>query len=113
MELRANHLIPAVEYLQANRLRQRLMEEVEGALGDVDVVLSPHGVSWHPRLSLNALSSTTGHPVVAIPTGLRANGMPLGVTLMGRLYREGDLLAVAQRLLEATRFSEQRPAGFS
>ncbi len=113
MELRANHLVPAVEYLQANRLRQRLMEEVEQALSDVDVVLSPHGVWWHPRLSLNALSSTTGHPVVAVPTGLRSSGTPLGVTLMGRLYREGDLLAVAQRLLEATGFMEQRPPNFS
>jgi Asp-tRNA(Asn)/Glu-tRNA(Gln) amidotransferase A subunit family amidase len=113
MELRANHLVPAVEYLQANRLRQLLMEDVEQALGDVDVVLAPHGVWWHPRLSLNAVSSSTGHPVVAVPTGLRSNGTPLGVTLMGRLYREGDLLSVAQRLLDATGFAEERPRLFS
>lgn len=113
MELRAFHLVPAVEYLQANRLRQRLMEETHRALKEVDVVLSPHGVWWHPSKSLNPIMSLTGHPSVAVPTGLRSNGQPLGVTLGGHLYREGELLAVAQRLLEATGFQEMRPPLFS
>jgi Asp-tRNA(Asn)/Glu-tRNA(Gln) amidotransferase A subunit family amidase len=111
MELRANHLVPAVEYLQANRLRYRLMVDTHAAIAGVDVVLAPHGMWWHPRLGLNALTSTTGHPVVAIPTGLRSDGLPTGVTLMGRLYQEGALLAVAQRLLDATGFSDLRPPG--
>ncbi len=113
MELRANHLVPAVEYLQANRLRQLLMVRTHEAIANVDVVLSPHGTWWHPRLGLNALSSTTGHPVVAVPTALGPSGRPLGVTLMGRLYDEGRLLAVAQRLLEASGFTEHRPPLFS
>ncbi|TDJ04687.1 MAG: hypothetical protein E2O71_12870 [Deltaproteobacteria bacterium] len=113
MELRANHLVPAVEYLQANRMRQRLMEETHQALSEVDVVLSPHGLWWHPSRSLNPLTSLTGHPVVAVPTGLGSNGEPLGVTLAGHLYREGELLAVAQRLLEATGFQEKHPPLFS
>lgn len=112
-ELRAYHLVPAVEYLQANRMRQRLMEETHRALREVDVVLAPHGVWWHPGRSLNPLTSLTGHPVVAVPTGLRSNGQPLGVTLAGHLYREGELLAVAQHLLEATGFHSQRPPRFS
>ena len=113
MELRANHLVPAVEYLQANRMRQRLMEETHQALSEVDVVLSPHGLWWHPSRSLNPLTSLTGHPVVAVPTGLGSNGEPLGVTLAGHLYREGELLAVAQRLLEATGFHQKHPPLFS
>ncbi len=113
MELRANHLVPAVEYLQANRLRQQLMVQTHEAVAAVDVVLSPHGTWWHPRLGLNALTSLTGHPVVAVPTGLRANGQPMGVTLMGHLYREGRLLAAAQRLLDASGFAAHRPPLFS
>jgi len=112
-ELRAYHLVPAVEYLQANRMRQQLMEETHQALSEVDVVLSPHGVWWHPSRSLNPIMSLTGHPSVAVPTGLRSNGEPLGVTLAGHLYREGELLAVAQRLLEATGFHEKHPPLFS
>jgi len=112
-ELRANHLVPTVEYLQANRDRQRLIEKTHEALSEVDVVFAPHGLWWHPTRSLNALTSLTGHPVVSVPTGLRSNGQPLGVTLAGHLYREGELLAVAQRLLEATGFQRERPPLFS
>lgn len=112
-ELRAYHLVPTVEYLQANRARQRLMEETHQALREVDVVLAPHGLWWHPRRSLNPLTSLTGHPVVAVPTGLRSNGQPLGVTLAGHLYREGELLAVAQRILDLTGFQKERPPLFS
>ena len=78
----------------------------------MDVVVSPHGVWWDPRRSLNPLTSLTGHPVVAVPTGLRSNGQPLAVLLAGRLYREGELLAVAQHLLEATGFPAKRPPLF-
>jgi Asp-tRNA(Asn)/Glu-tRNA(Gln) amidotransferase A subunit family amidase len=112
IELRANHLVPTVAYLQANRARQRLMEETHEAMNDVDVVVSPYGVWWDPRRSLNPLTSLTGHPVVAVPTGLRSNGQPLAVLLAGRLYREGELLAVAQHLLEATGFPGERPPLF-
>ena len=112
-ELRAYHLVPAVEYLQANRLRQRLMVETHEAISEVDVVLSPHGVWWHPSRGLNAIMSLTGHPSVSVPTGLRSNGQPFGVTLASHLYREGELLAVARLLHEAMGFHEERPPLFS
>ena len=89
------------------------MEKTHQALSEVDVVLSPHGIWWHPLLSPSPLTSLTGHPVVAVPTGLASNGEPFGVTLIGHLYREGELLSVAQRLLEATGFDKQRPPLFS
>jgi Asp-tRNA(Asn)/Glu-tRNA(Gln) amidotransferase A subunit family amidase len=110
-QLRAYRLVPGVEYLQANRARTLLMQEVARALGDVDVVLAPR-TSGRPERSLNPLTSLTGHPVVAVPTGLAADGTPMGVTLMGRLYREGELLSVAQRILEATGFDQERPPRF-
>lgn len=111
-ELRAYQLVPAVEYLQANRLRQRLMEETHRALEGVDVVLGPR-THWDPSRSGNPLTSLTGHPVVAVPTGLASDGTPLGVTLTGRLYREGEILALAQWLLETTGFDRERPRRFS
>ncbi|MEX1184918.1 MAG: amidase [Gemmatimonadota bacterium] len=111
-ELRAYSLVPAVAYLQANRMRYRLMQETHAAIADVNIVLGPRTL-WDPARSLNPLTSLTGHPVVAVPTGLGADGAPLGITLMGRLYREGELLAVAQRLQEAMGFPTLRPPLFS
>ncbi len=112
LQLRTYHLVPGVEYLQANRERRLLMEATHRSLDGVDAVLSPR-THWNPKRSLNPLTSLTGHPVVAVPTGLRSDGTPMGVTLMGRLYREGQLLALAQRLLEATGFERNRPPLFS
>ena len=38
----------------------------------------------------------TGHPVVVLPCGLDATGMPFGIQLVGRRGRDGDLLAIAE-----------------
>lgn len=111
-ELRVNHLVPTVEYLQANRARQLLMQGTHEAMKDVDVVISPYGVWWDPNRGLNPLTSLTGHPVVAVPTALRSNGQPMAVLLAGQLYQEGKLLAVAQHLLEASGFQGRRPPLF-
>jgi Asp-tRNA(Asn)/Glu-tRNA(Gln) amidotransferase A subunit family amidase len=104
-ELRAHHLSPAGEYLQANRMRQRLMEETHRAMEGLDMVLSPR-THWTAERSLNPLTSFTGHPVVSVPTGWNARGTPLGVTLTGHLYREGEILALAGRLMRETGFEE-------
>ena len=51
--------------------------------------------------------------IITCAKGLTSGYVPLGVTLIGHLYREGELLSVAQRLLEPTGFHEQRPPLFS
>ncbi len=111
-QLRTYHLVSAVEYLQANRKRQLIMEDTHRSIEGVDVVLSPR-THWDPKRSLNPLTSLTGHPVVAVPTGLASDGTPMGVTLTGRLYHEGEVLALAGRLLEATGFERNQPPRFS
>jgi Asp-tRNA(Asn)/Glu-tRNA(Gln) amidotransferase A subunit family amidase len=109
-ELRAYHLVTAVDYLQANRERMRLMDAYARATRDVDVVVGGR-VTLDAATSLNPLLSLTGHPTVAVPTGLRANGTPTGFTLAGRLYDEAGLLVVA-RLIEAALWPGHRPPGF-
>jgi Asp-tRNA(Asn)/Glu-tRNA(Gln) amidotransferase A subunit family amidase len=97
-ELRAYHLVPAVDYLQANRLRLQLMEAYARATQDVDIVIGGR-VTLASRTSLNPLTSMTGHPAVAIPIGFTRRGTPNGITLVGRLYDEASLLHAA-RILE-------------
>jgi Asp-tRNA(Asn)/Glu-tRNA(Gln) amidotransferase A subunit family amidase len=106
-DLRAYHLVPAVDYLQANRQRLRLMEAYARATQDVDVVVG--GAVTLDRSSLNPITSLTGHPAIAVPTGFRANGTPTGFTLAGRLYDEAALLGVARVIERATGLGGRKP----
>jgi amidase len=40
----------------------------------------------------------TGHPVVVIPIGQTQNGLPIGMQIVGKRWREMELLAIAQSL---------------
>ncbi len=111
-ELRAYHLVTAVDYLQANRERLKLMEAYARATAGVDVVIAGR-VTLNARTSLNPLTSLTGHPTVAVPTGFRASGTPTGITIAGRLYDEAGLLLVARVVEAATGLGGRRPAAFA
>ena len=101
-ELRVSQLVPAVEYLQANRIRMLLMEEGARAMEDIDVLVAP----WR---SINPLTSMTGHPVVAVPNGFTEQVTPTGIAFMGSIYGEDKLLALAKAYQEATGFHERHP----
>ncbi len=106
-DLRAYHLVTAVDYLQANRERLRLMDAYARATHDVDVVIC--GQVTLDANSLNPITSLTGHPCIAVPTGFRSNGTPTGFTLAGRLYDEAGLLIVARVIEQATGLGGRRP----
>jgi Asp-tRNA(Asn)/Glu-tRNA(Gln) amidotransferase A subunit family amidase len=106
-DLRAYHLVTAVDYLQANRVRLKLMDAYARATKDVDVMVGG-AVTLNPS-SLNPITSLTGHPAVAVPTGFRDNGTPTGFTLAGRLYDEAGLLVVARVIEAATGLGGRRP----
>jgi Asp-tRNA(Asn)/Glu-tRNA(Gln) amidotransferase A subunit family amidase len=108
-ELRAYHLVPAVDYLQANRARLVLMEAYARATRDVDIVIGGR-VTLAARTSLNPLTSMTGHPAVAVPVGFTARNTPNGTTLIGRLYEEAALLEAAQLLEREFAARGRRPA---
>ncbi len=106
--LQVAHLVPAVEYLQANRVRMLLMEEMAGVMSDIDVIVAPRS-SLNPRRSLNPLTSLTGHPVVAVPNGFSAQGTPTGITFCGQIYQEGEMLALAKAFEDAAGFHLKHP----
>ena len=101
---RQARLIPAVEYVQANRIRSLIIQEMAHLMADIDLYLAP---SSGPNLLLTNL---TGHPAVVVPNGFADNGMPTSITFTGRLYDEARLLAVAQAYQAATDFHGRRPA---
>ena len=96
-------LIPALDYVQAQRLRQEFRRDMAAALVSVDAALMPTTTSPAP-----ADLTTTGDPVfqvpwtsaglpsITLPSGLSESGLPLGVQLAGQPFSEGNLLAVAR-----------------
>jgi Asp-tRNA(Asn)/Glu-tRNA(Gln) amidotransferase A subunit family amidase len=98
--LRACQLVTAVDYLQANRRRTLIMQDVARALSQVDVVLFT-ALTLDSRTSLNPVMSLTGHPSIAVPNGLTSRGTPAGVMFSGQLYRDGDLIALARAFQNA------------
>jgi len=102
---RASRFIPAVEYIQANRIRRLVVEEME-SLG-VDVWVSPAFEG-----SNLLLTNLTGHPCVVLPNGFDAKGSPTSITFMGRLFGEGVLLAVAKAYQDAAGFHLVHPPLF-
>ena len=96
--------VPAVEYLQANRLRTLVMKAMQEQLSGIDVYVSP---SWEGENSL--LTNLTGHPAVVVPNGLRKEQTPSSITFIGRLYSEDKALAVAKAYQDATSFHLKHP----
>ena len=102
---RRAQLIPAVEYIRANRVRTLLMQAMDRATADIDVYVCP---SFGGDNLL--LTNLTGHPAVVLPNGFRASdGTPTSITFAGKLFGEGALLAVADLYQRATGYHTRHP----
>src|SRR5690349_19544712 len=53
---------------------------------------------WDAGQTFTSPFNLTGHPVVVLPLARSAEGLPIGVQLVGRWWGEVDLLAVARRI---------------
>ncbi len=101
---RQSRFIPAVEYLQANRVRTRLIEEMNTVMANVDVFIAPSFVG-----NQLTLTNLTGHPCVVAPNGFAQNGSPVSISFIGKLYGEAATLAVAKHYQDATDFHKRHP----
>lgn len=105
---RASRSIPAVEYINANRLRAVLMARMTRLLADIDVYVCP---TYRGNNLL--ITNLTGHPSVVLPNGFGEDGQqPKSITFMGRLYGEASLLAVTGAYQQATDFHMRRPTAY-
>lgn len=97
-EIRSAYFIPAVEFIQANRLRMRVMQQVDAALGNLDLFIG----------SYQALTNRTGHPVISLPNGF-FQGSPTALHLTGKLFGEQEILLLAHAFQARTDFHLQHP----
>lgn len=104
---RSSRLIPAVEYINANRVRFLLTQEMQKLMEQVDLYVAP---SWEGDNLL--LTNLTGHPCIVVPNGFSENGTPTSITFIGQLFDEGRLISFAKKYQDATDFHKQHPPTF-
>ena len=101
---RQGRMIPAVEYVQASRIRTLLARDMEALFARVDAYVTPaYGGS---NLLLTNL---TGHPMIALPNGFRSDGTPGSITLTGALWGEAAILTLAEAYQRATDHHTRHP----
>lgn len=96
--------VPAVEYIQANRLRTLVMNAMQEKLAGIDAYVCPSWVGKNLHLT-----NLTGHPAVVLPNGLRKEGTPSSISFVGRLFGEEKVLALAKAYQDATSFHVKHP----
>lgn len=111
---RINRFVPAVEYIQATRVRTLLMQAMARTMSDIDVYLAPI-TSHHPPkpdsiLDLNTtLTNLTGQPTVVVRNGFTAKGIPTSITFTGKVYGEAKMLALARAYQTGTNWHTRHP----
>lgn len=66
---------------------------------------------WMWGLAYSSIFSLTGNPVVILPIGQTKEGLPIGVQLVGRRWRDMELLNIAEKLVKVTG-AFQHPPGY-
>jgi Asp-tRNA(Asn)/Glu-tRNA(Gln) amidotransferase A subunit family amidase len=101
---RFSRFIPAVEYIQANRIRFLVIQEMTKIFDQADIYLAP-SLEGDNLL----LTNLTGHPCVCLPNGFTKEGTPVSISLIGKLFGEAQLLAIAKKYQDATEFHKKHP----
>lgn len=105
---RSARFIPAVEYIQANRLRYLLVQQFNEMMADIDVLIAP---SFGGDQLL--MTNLTGHPCVVLPNGSYEAGSSGTITLIGNHFDEASILSFARYLQALTPFENEHPQMFT
>jgi len=104
---RSAQFIPAVQYIQANRLRHKLIQEMYAVMKQYDVIITP-SLAGNQLL----LTNLTGNPCVVVPNGFDKKNHPTSISFIGKLYDEAVLLSFAKMYQDVTDYDNQRPPLF-
>ena len=126
--LKAGLEIPANEYLKAMRIRALMQEAFRDLLSTIDVLIAPTRFDPAPKITqpldrrvsdrptpatpgLTALipaGNLAGLPALTVPCGF-ADGMPMGLQLLGSPFSENTLLAIGKAFQDRTDWHKRRP----
>ena len=125
---RQARFLSAVDFVQADRLRRKVAEEMSRVMSEVDLLLVPSlrdemlvisNFTGHPSLTLRAgfvevtkaRSDWAPDPEHPLPTFSTPRRVPHGVTLIGRLFDEGLIASAGIALERAFGVGEESPPG--
>ncbi|MBV9563756.1 MAG: amidase [Bradyrhizobium sp.] len=106
--LMSGAFIGAGDYVLASRRRARMIADVEAVLRQADILLcasamdppcridEPETVERTYMRQARTPFNVTGHPALAMPTGLSRDGLPLSVQFVARYFDEATLFRVAR-----------------
>lgn len=117
----AGGLVRAEDYIQAMRLRTVLAQQMQAAFNSVDLIMLPTAEpsqSLQPvppetlfsRDSYTCPANVSGNPALALCMGFDAEGMPLSLQVLGRLFDEATVLRAGDAYERATPWRQRRPA---
>src|SRR5215471_13869606 len=126
---RQARFLSAVDFVQADRLRRRVAEEMARIFDRVDLLLVPAlrdeiltitNFTGHPSLTLpagfvevdQARSDWAPDPAHPLPAFSPKRRVPHGVTLVGRLFDEGTIGQAGIAFEKAFGMTGKRPPGF-
>jgi aspartyl-tRNA(Asn)/glutamyl-tRNA(Gln) amidotransferase subunit A len=128
-------MTPAVDYLQAMRLREKMRAPLAALLERYDALAAPSRASvaypigldfdkaWpelakgrpdnfvSPIGALISAGNLVGYPAISMPNGFGQEGLPTGLHLLGGAFREDDLAAIGREFQRRTDFHARRPPG--
>lgn len=125
--LRLGATVLAVDYLDAQRIRRLLLDGVNQALTDFDLLVYPTQPIVAPLLnsytleagendpvldieiSHTGLANLTGHPALSVPGGFTKGRLPVGLQLIGRTFDEATILRLGHAFQQITDWHRQRP----
>jgi Asp-tRNA(Asn)/Glu-tRNA(Gln) amidotransferase A subunit family amidase len=126
---RQSRFLSAVDFVQADRLRRKVANEMARVFSEVDLLLVPSlrdemltitNFTGHPSLTLRAgfievseaRSDWAPDPSHPLPKFSPPRRVPHGVTLIGKLFDEGTLVRAGITLERAFGVVGERPPGF-
>jgi Asp-tRNA(Asn)/Glu-tRNA(Gln) amidotransferase A subunit family amidase len=126
---RQSRFLSAVDFVQTDRLRRAVAQEMQKLMARVDLLLVPSlrdemltigNFTGLPSLTLRAGFVEVGEarsdwapdPQRPLPKFQPPRRVPHGVTLIGRLFDEGTIARVGLALERSLAVADERPAGF-
>jgi len=121
-------LLPATDYVNAQRVRRMLLREFHAVWKQADCLLTPTTPTAAPRIGQSTINldgeedvrlastrlvrgiNVLGWPALSLPCGFDEEGLPVGLQILAPAFQEALILRVGAALEDALGLAERHPA---